>query len=50
MDYNQFHQICQSLDFLSDVEQQKALWLLPNNNEGEISSFDEEILYLYSNL
>lgn len=50
MDYNQFYQICQSLDFLSNVEQQKALWLHPNNNEGEISSFDEEILYLYSNL
>lgn len=49
MDNTQMKEICKSLYFLSDLQEQKRLWIDLNSN-NEISSFDEEIQYLYYNL
>ena len=49
MDNTQMKEICKSLYFLSDLQEQKRLWIDLNSND-EISSFDEEMQYLYYNL
>lgn len=46
----QTKEIRDALRLLGDINRQKQLWLNIDNENNCISSFDEEIQYLYSNL